>query len=52
MKATEVRCDLPAAGERLYVPSKGVDYVIVNGGILYDHGHCTGARTGTVLHRS
>lgn len=51
MKATEVRRDLPAAGERLYVPANGIDYVIVNGAILYDHGHCTDTRAGTVLHR-
>ena len=51
MKATEVRCDLPAGGERLYIPAVGIDYVIVNGGILYDHGHCTETRAGRVLHR-
>lgn len=52
MKATEIRNDLPAAGERLYIPPTGIDYVIVNGGVLYDHGECTGAQTGKVLHRS
>jgi N-acyl-D-aspartate/D-glutamate deacylase len=51
MKATKIRHDLPSGGARLYIPSEGIDYVIVNGGILYDHGRCTASRTGTVLHR-
>lgn len=49
MKATEVRHDLPAGGERLYTPPHGIDYVIVNGAVLYDHGTCTGIRAGRVL---
>lgn len=52
MKATHVKRDLPAGGERLYVESRGIDYVIVNGGVLYDHGDFTDNRTGRVLHRS
>jgi N-acyl-D-amino-acid deacylase len=51
MKATEVRHDLPAGGERLYVAPQGVDYVIVNGTVLYDHGACTGNRAGQILRR-
>jgi N-acyl-D-aspartate/D-glutamate deacylase len=51
MKATEVRHDLPAGGERLYTAANGIDYVIVNGGVLYEHGEATASRTGKVLHR-
>ncbi|HIE71020.1 MAG TPA: hypothetical protein EYP98_13070, partial [Planctomycetes bacterium] len=33
MKATEVKHDLPAGGERLYTAAHGIDYVIVNGAL-------------------
>lgn len=49
MKATEVKHDLPGGGERLYAAPHGIDYVIVNGAILYDHGVPTSNRAGKVL---
>jgi N-acyl-D-amino-acid deacylase len=49
MKATEVKHDLPGGGERLYAAPHGIDYVIVNGAVLYDHGEPTGNRAGKVL---
>lgn len=49
MKATEVKHDLPAGGERLYVEPHGIDYVIVNGAVLYDHGTATTNRAGKIL---
>ena len=51
MKATHIKHDLPAGGGRLYVESHGIAYVIVNGGLLYDHGQALDARSGKVLHR-
>jgi N-acyl-D-aspartate/D-glutamate deacylase len=41
--------DLPGAGERFVVPAKGIEYTIVNGKVLYEHGRHTGAMPGTVL---
>ncbi|MFT5446566.1 MAG: N-acyl-D-amino-acid deacylase [Gammaproteobacteria bacterium] len=49
MKATEIKHDLPAGGERLYIAPNGIDYVIVNGAVLYDHGEATSNRAGQVL---
>jgi N-acyl-D-aspartate/D-glutamate deacylase len=49
MKATEVKHDLPAGGERLYIAPNGIDYVIVNGAVLYDHGQPTANRSGKIL---
>lgn len=51
MKATDVKYDLPGGGERLYVTPHGIDYVIVNGAVLYDHGVPTSNRAGKVLHQ-
>jgi N-acyl-D-amino-acid deacylase len=41
--------DLPGSGERFVVPSRGIEYTIVNGQLLYEHGRHTGALPGTVL---
>lgn len=43
------RTDLPGGGRRLVVPSQGIEYTIVNGGIIYEHGNPTGALPGRVL---
>jgi N-acyl-D-amino-acid deacylase len=51
MKATEVKHDLPAGGERLYTAANGINYVIVKGAVLYDHGNATDSQAGTVLRR-
>jgi N-acyl-D-aspartate/D-glutamate deacylase len=41
--------DLPGGAARLTSRAVGVDYVLVNGGVLVDHGETTGARSGTLL---
>ena len=48
-KRPESRHDLPGGGLRLVTSSRGVEYTIVNGQILYDHGQHTGALPGQVL---
>ena len=48
-KRGEMRNDLPGGGRRLVVPSNGVEYTIVNGVPLFEHGKDTGARPGQVL---
>ena len=48
-KTGEMRYDLPGGGRRLVVPSRGIEYTVVNGDILYAHGKDSGSRTGTVL---
>jgi N-acyl-D-aspartate/D-glutamate deacylase len=47
--STELRSDLPGGGSRLICDNTGIDYVIVNGEPLYDHGVYTGSLSGTVL---
>ncbi len=49
-KAGTMRHDLPGGGRRLVMPSRGVEYTIVNGEILFQHGVDSGARPGQVLH--
>jgi N-acyl-D-amino-acid deacylase len=49
-KTGEMRFDLPGGGRRLVMPARGVEYTIVNGDILFEHGSDTGARSGQVLH--
>ena len=51
MKATQVRRDLPGGGARLYVESRGVAHVIVNGKPLFENGKALDNRPGQVLHR-
>ena len=41
--------DLPGGGKRMVMPSKGVEYTIVNGEITYTNTGLTGAKAGTVL---
>ncbi len=48
-KRGEMRYDLPGGGRRLVVTARGVEYTIVNGVPLFEHGRDTGMRTGTVL---
>ena len=52
MKATHVNRDLPGGGARLYVESRGISHVIVNGEPLLDHGQVQDGRAGEILHRS
>jgi N-acyl-D-amino-acid deacylase len=41
--------DLPGGGRRLVIPAQGVEYTIVNGEVLFEHGKHTGAIPGRVL---
>ena len=45
----ERRYDLPGGGKRMVMPSRGVEYAIVNGDITYANGEVTGATSGKVL---
>ena len=49
-KTGEMRYDLPGGGRRLVVPSRGMEYTIVNGEVLFESGKDTGSRNGMVLH--
>jgi N-acyl-D-amino-acid deacylase len=46
---TELVTDLPGGAPRLIQRASGVECVIVNGGVLIERGHETGARGGQVL---
>lgn len=48
-KTGEMWHDLPGGGRRLVVPARGVEYTIVNGETLFEHGRDLGARPGQVL---
>jgi N-acyl-D-amino-acid deacylase len=48
-KRGEMRTDLPGGGRRLVMPARGVEYTIVNGEVLYEHGKASGAMPGRVL---
>ena len=45
----EVRFDLPGGGRRLVTEAQGVKYTIVNGSVLFEDGHHSGALPGRVL---
>ncbi len=45
----ERRFDLPGGAKRMVMPSRGVEYTIVNGVVAYADGRATGAISGTVL---
>ena len=45
----ERRYDLPGGAKRMVMPSRGVEYTIVNGTLVYAEGRATGAMPGTVL---
>jgi N-acyl-D-aspartate/D-glutamate deacylase len=46
---TSQRHDLPGGEPRLYAEAVGVDYVLVNGEVIVDHGSLSGRTPGTVL---
>lgn len=48
-KRGEMRTDLPGGGKRLVMPAQGVEYTVVSGQVLYEHGKHTGALPGQVL---
>ena len=45
----ERRFDLPGGAKRMVMPSRGVEYTIVNGAVAYADNRATGATSGTVL---
>ncbi len=45
----EIRCDLPGGGRRLVQEARGIEYTIVNGEVVYEHGKHSGALPGEVL---
>ncbi len=45
----ERRYDLPGGAKRMVMPSRGVEYTIVNGVVTWEHGAMTGATAGQVL---
>jgi N-acyl-D-aspartate/D-glutamate deacylase len=45
----ERRFDLPGGAKRMVMPSRGVEYTIVNGRIVYADGRVTGTTPGEVL---
>ncbi|HEY6983673.1 N-acyl-D-amino-acid deacylase family protein [Reyranella sp.] len=45
----ERRYDLPGGAKRIVMPSKGVEYTLVNGAITWEQGKLTDARAGKVL---
>ncbi len=45
----ERRFDLPGGGKRMVMPSRGVEYTVVNGEVSYAAGELTGAQAGRVL---
>ena len=44
-----MRNDLPGGGRRLVMPARGIEYTLVNGEVLYEHGKASGAMPGRVL---
>jgi N-acyl-D-amino-acid deacylase len=45
----QARTDLPGGGRRLVVPAQGIEYTIVNGDVIHEHGNPTAALPGRVL---
>ncbi|HEY6421443.1 MAG TPA: amidohydrolase family protein [Candidatus Binataceae bacterium] len=48
-KRAKMQSDLPGGGRRLVMPAEGIEYTVVNGGVLYEHGKASGAMPGQVL---
>jgi len=48
-KTGEMRNDLPGGGRRLVMPARGIEYTIVNGEVLFEHGVDSGTRSGEVI---
>jgi N-acyl-D-aspartate/D-glutamate deacylase len=45
----ERRYDLPGGAKRMVMPSRGIEYTIVNGVVTWEHGTMTGTTAGQVL---
>jgi len=48
-KRARMQEDLPGGGRRLVMPAEGIEYTVVNGEVLYEHGKHSGAVPGQVL---
>jgi len=48
-KRARMQNDLPGGGRRLVMPAEGIEYTIVNGDVLYEHGSHSGYLPGRVL---
>jgi N-acyl-D-aspartate/D-glutamate deacylase len=48
-KRAEMRNDLPGGGRRLVMTAQGIEYTVVNGKVLYEHGKHAGDLPGQVL---
>ncbi len=48
-KRAKMQNDLPGGGRRLVMPAEGIEYTIVNGQVLYEHGRPSDAMPGQVL---
>jgi N-acyl-D-amino-acid deacylase len=48
-KRAKMQNDLPGGGRRLVMPAEGIEYTIVNGSVLYEHGKHSGAMPGQVI---
>jgi N-acyl-D-amino-acid deacylase len=48
-KRARMQEDLPGGGRRLVMPAEGIEYTVVNGEVLYEHGKHSGAMPGQVL---
>jgi N-acyl-D-amino-acid deacylase len=45
----EMRNDLPGGGVRFVMPARGIEYTVVNGEVVYEHGNPTGKMAGRLL---
>jgi N-acyl-D-amino-acid deacylase len=48
-KRAKMQSDLPGGGRRLVMPAEGIEYTVVNGEVLYEHGKHAGNLPGKVL---
>jgi N-acyl-D-amino-acid deacylase len=48
-KRARMQNDLPGGARRLVMPAEGIEYTIVNGSVLFEHGKHTGALPGEVV---
>jgi len=51
-KRATMQNDLPGGGRRLVMPAEGIEYTVVNGAVVYEHGKHSGAMPGQVIRSS
>jgi N-acyl-D-amino-acid deacylase len=51
-KRAKMQNDLPGGGRRLVMPAEGIEYTVVNGAVVYEHGKHSGAMPGQVIRSS